>query len=1123
MKEMVFVSMYLTQRHPPYSVEMKTMDPTMEAFPPVQAESPGPDNASARIVAEVERNLGDSERVSLSVDESNAEALEMSAAPPTPPPSASRVREPWKPTEHFEKLLAVLIVGVAAIVVFAMLDGRDILFNNSTPTGGDMGAHVWTGDFVWRKLLSQGRLTGWSDDWFAGFPVLGFYFPFPFWVMTALNVILPYNIAMKIVTAIGLVTYPITGWALGHHAGLKKPLPVFLGLATLPYMVDRQWAIYGGNVASTMAGEFSFTLSVSSALLFLGLLAKVMRKGERRASAGIVLAMVGLSHLLPTMWVGVAGTFVILTHLDKRRTNLRNAYGVFAAAALVAAGFWFAGAHRVGVVAAALIALGSVVFDQRTKRLGLGQFGDAFAAIATGTALAMFWIWPFWHHLDYTNDMGYEKESKYLVNLFPWLRDKPEPGSAVFFFAFVLGLIGAAYALWGFARAISRARSEAPGGWHNLGLLFCSLVGAAGTAAVWPWLRLPAAVKVLGSEEVKSNILFNTTNFVRLGTFVLISLIALVLVFAWEVDDDWNRLGVALTLVTALCAVVFRVIPFGFRLWNNRVLPFWLLGTFLLAAMGLHALGSLALASLRQLTGGIATFPAARVYGMLGAVIVTHAAIALPLGAVPKFFPAPKFTKQTVTETPQNGGAAVTRRTGGWLVGLQRVQDSGDFNASNAKGWPPYNYQGYEGRGANWIDYKRIIATMKQVGQDNGCGRAQWEYEPDQDRWGTPMALMLLPYWTKSCIGSMEGLYFESSPTAPYHWLNVKLTSKDGGAPQRELPYQGLDVATGVKKLQQWGVRYYMAFSPAAIDAADKISDLQLLTTTKYERACDPAEVKAKTCPKQWKIYLVKGSEAVEGLKFQPAVVTGIKQNQTGGWLDMAVAQYNNPENYPVPFAADGPSSWQRVAGSTARSRAEPTYGKTFAVVQAKQVPLPAVNVTNIVTSFSGKDPKGKPGSVSFTVDKIGVPVTVKMSYFPNFRVKGAKGPYRLAPNMMVVIPTQKNVSVAYKWDTIDYTGFLAGLAGLALAIGLWQQDKRRRVAVASAGMADWRTARTANRSAPTSDASSVADVVQPVTQVSVTDQLTTDWSVEAKAPNAADLETLEPGLPSGETDPLAT
>ena len=52
--------------------------------------------------------------------------------------------------------------------------------------------------------------------------------------------------------------------------------------------------------------------------------------------------------------------------------------------------------------------------------------------------------------------------------------------------------------------------------------------------------------------------------------------------------------------------------------------------------------------------------------------------------------------------------------------------------------------------------------------------------------------------------------------------------------------------------------------------------------------------------------------------------------------------------------------------------------------------------------------------SISFHVDKVGVPVVVKESYFPNWQVHGADGPYRLAPNLMVVIPRQHDVSLTY-------------------------------------------------------------------------------------------------------------
>jgi hypothetical protein len=78
--------------------------------------------------------------------------------------------------------------------------------------------------------------------------------------------------------------------------------------------------------------------------------------------------------------------------------------------------------------------------------------------------------------------------------------------------------------------------------------------------------------------------------------------------------------------------------------------------------------------------------------------------------------------------------------------------------------------------------------------------------------------------------------------------------------------------------------------------------------------------------------------------------------------------------------------------------------------------------------------------SVRFSVDKVGVPVLVRVSYFPNWKVEGAKGPYRVAPNMMVVIPTSTDVNMHYGWNMIDYVAYLLSFAGIA-----WIVVTRRR------------------------------------------------------------------------------
>ncbi len=107
-----------------------------------------------------------------------------------------------------------------------------------------------------------------------------------------------------------------------------------------------------------------------------------------------------------------------------------------------------------------------------------------------------------------------------------------------------------------------------------------------------------------------------------------------------------------------------------------------------------------------------------------------------------------------------------------------------------------------------------------------------WEHEEEHNRYGTPMALMLLPFWTKGCIGSMEGLYFEASSTTPYHFINQDELSSAPSNAQRDLPYvpgapSQTEFDLGIQHLQMLGVKYYMAISDRMIDFGRRNADLQ--------------------------------------------------------------------------------------------------------------------------------------------------------------------------------------------------------------------------------------------------------------------------------------------------------
>jgi hypothetical protein len=142
-------------------------------------------------------------------------------------------------------------------------------------------------------------------------------------------------------------------------------------------------------------------------------------------------------------------------------------------------------------------------------------------------------------------------------------------------------------------------------------------------------------------------------------------------------------------------------------------------------------------------------------------------------------------------------------------------------------------------------------------------------------------------------------------------------------------------------------------------------------------------------------------------------VVTGLPKGSKP-WLKMAVDWYEDPARWDVPLAAGGPSQWPRVPLSQAAS--------------APRVPTAPVTVTGIRT---GDD------RISFDVDRVGSPVLVKASYFPNWQASGARGPWRVSPNLMVVVPTSRHVSLHYGYTPVDALGWLLTLAGLVALVAM--------------------------------------------------------------------------------------
>jgi hypothetical protein len=713
-----------------------------------------------------------------------------------------------------------------------------------------------------------------------------------------------------------------------------------------------------------------------------------------------------------------------------------------------------------------------LIVDERMKGRLLGQFATMGWIGGLGAALAMWWIAPFYKKLDYTNDMGWEKLTTYTENLFGFAVAKKPAGASVFAIACGLAVVATLWSVFSLLRALFVTMKRNPGDWHGPAAAFCGAVGllvGLGIVRMWKIDGMNVGYQLLIAAGVG---IMLTATFV--GPFL----------------ENWHRLCLVFVFSAGLSAALFRFAP-QFRLWNARVLPFWMLSVYMLGGFGMYAICRMVDQSIKWLSNGQRSTRNGPVIATAAAGLLTYSMVALPLGMIPEKAPFPKY---------KDG-----------LVGFQQAGDSNDYKASSASSWPRHNYGGYESK-PSWQDFKSINDAMLAVGKQHGCGRAHWEYESEQDRWGTPMALMTLPMWTNSCISSMEGLYFESSATTPYHFMNAGLLDKAPSNPQRNLPYEGMNVEKGVRRLQWFGVRYYMAFSKAATDQANALPNLLTpLATSPYKRTCKPEETQPGDCPTTWTIYQIADSDNVAPLPFQPAVVTGIGQSQQNGWLDFGSVIYKDDTKNKVPFAADGPKEWERVKVTVKdRKPGTGTYGDGVSFALPKEVPLEPVTVTNIK---KGRD------NVSFTVDKIGIPVAVRTSYFPNFDAKGAKGPYRLAPNTMVVVPTSNNVEIRWKNTGADYFGQFLTAAGLAGCVALWVLGKRaRRLATASASPGGADPTLPGTESPGNAPAESRASATVSVTDPAVSDSTSysTNYTTNYTADDAEWLRSLsEPQPPT--------
>jgi hypothetical protein len=776
---------------------------------------------------------------------------------------------------RFRPTLPFVIVGLASFLVFMVMQPWWLL-SPTTPTGGDMGAHVLGPAFLRDHLLPEGRIIGWSQDWFAGFPAFYFYFPLPSLVIVFLDFVIPYGVAFKLVTTMGLLALAPAVYFHARAIRLGRTVATVAAGSATVFIFFESFSIYGGNMASTLAGEFSFAWSFSLSLVYLGLLVKTVADDRKYAKwAALALALTALTHILTTIVAVFASLFVFA---------------------------WKRGALR------------------------------AVLIWAWGFAIAAIWALPLLVRIGLTSDMGWNPLSRW-EEVFPvevWL-------------LFPLAIPGA---IW----AMKVGRRAGP------------MIGAT----LLPVIYFP---------------LPNILPELLPGVFG---------------GERW-------------------------KLWNGRLLPYWYFGLAFFAAV---AVGAAVVWLARRLPARSSAH-----FARLLALIV--AAVGTGLVAVstkiPDSGPIPAavwaglagllLVATTFALPPVISTKSLLTVTAAALLVLGTAS-----SVTFVDGWSKWNYEGYESKAA-WPEYEALMVAISELPP----GRVMWEANNEGwNRYGTPMSPMLIPYWTEGSHQSMEGLFFESSITTPFHFINHSEMSYRPSNPIPGLRYHTFDMERGLQHMAVYGVDYYVSVTPEAAEKAKGIDGFELLQEVEpfaifRLRHTELVEVAnhlpaVYEVPERGLLAALIGSETVEGPdgEILPA------------FHDLALEWYEDVDEMHRLVVADGPDDWPRITRLDER-------------------PDRPLSVTGVVSEIEVTHHR-----ISFRTESLGLPHIVKVSYFPNWTATGADGPWRATPSLMVVVPTENEVVIEFADTPAESAGKVLSLVGVLALIGAAVYDRRRRVSEAA-------------------------------------------------------------------------
>ncbi len=232
----------------------------------------------------------------------------------------------WIRFLHKARPVTDLIVVLMSLGVFFYYAPIDIL-NHEPATGGDTGSHYWPLVTLVKEGLPHWHVRVWNPGNLGGEPHLTHYFPLPYLLMAFLSLFMPLATAFNVGTILPVAIFPLSVYACFRLWKIRFPIPALATVASLAFLYNESFSMWGGNALSTLAGQFAHIYAYCFFLVGLGAMGAALAKKRFPWLATFSFAAVLISHFYVALFLPIVYLcFLIFERTEDFRARLKKLF-----------------------------------------------------------------------------------------------------------------------------------------------------------------------------------------------------------------------------------------------------------------------------------------------------------------------------------------------------------------------------------------------------------------------------------------------------------------------------------------------------------------------------------------------------------------------------------------------------------------------------------------------------------------------------------------------------------------------------------------------------------------------------------------------------------------------------